>query len=50
MSPDQWLLWYKVLRIALLVGVLYGIVYYLWFTKRGKQAEVPAQRMLEEKD
>lgn len=50
MSSDQILLWYKVLRVAILVFALYGIIYYLWFTKKGKQAEKPAHRMLEEKD
>ena len=41
---------YKVFRIGLLAAVLYGIIYYLYFTRRGRTLETPAQRMLEEQD
>lgn len=44
------LVWYKVLRVALLVGVLYAIIWYLYFTKHGKKHEEPAKRVLEEDD
>jgi cbb3-type cytochrome oxidase subunit 3 len=50
MSHEELLVFYKVLRVALLVGVLYGIIYYLYFTKRGKRVEEVAKRMLEEQD
>tara|TARA_Y100001972_G_C7469980_1_gene239376 strand:+ start:403 stop:555 length:153 start_codon:yes stop_codon:yes gene_type:complete len=50
MNQEELLVYYKVFRVALLVAALYGIVYYLYFTKRGKQAENPAHRMLEEQD
>jgi cbb3-type cytochrome oxidase subunit 3 len=41
---------YKVLRLALLVGGLYFVIWYLYFTRKGKKAEAPAKRMLEEDD
>lgn len=50
MNPDSILVWYKVLRVALLVVALYGIIYYLYFTKRGKRLEEPARRMLLEEE
>ncbi|MCB1173783.1 MAG: CcoQ/FixQ family Cbb3-type cytochrome c oxidase assembly chaperone [Leptospiraceae bacterium] len=50
MSQDEILIWYKVLRVGLMVAALYGIIYYLYFTKKGKKAEDPAQRILEEND
>ncbi|MCR9141804.1 MAG: cbb3-type cytochrome c oxidase subunit 3 [bacterium] len=50
MSHEELLIYYKVLRVGLLAAVLYGIVYYLYFTKQGKRAEDPGRRMLEEQD
>jgi hypothetical protein len=44
------LVYYKVFRVALMVGALYIIIWYLYFTKKGKDAEKPAKRMLEEDD
>lgn len=46
----EFLVWYKVFRVALLVGVLYLIIWYLYFTKHGKKAELPAQKMMEDDD
>lgn len=50
MSAEEVLVYYKVLRVGLLAVVLYGIVYYLYFTKRGRKVEDAAHRMLEEQD
>jgi hypothetical protein len=44
------LTWYKVLRLALLVGALYFIIWLLYFTKWGKKSEDIARRALEEDD
>ncbi len=44
------LIYYKVFRVALMVGALYFIIWYLYFTKRGKESEAAAKRMLEEDD
>jgi len=50
MDNTDFLIWYKVFRVALMVGVLYFIIWYLYFTKKGKKVEEPARRMLEEDD
>lgn len=41
---------YKILRLALLVGALYFIIWLLYFTKWGKKKEDLAKRVLEEDD
>ncbi|MBI3395632.1 MAG: cbb3-type cytochrome c oxidase subunit 3 [Spirochaetia bacterium] len=48
MSTEELLVYYKVSRVALLVAVLGGIVWYLYFTQRGKRLEEPAKRMMED--
>lgn len=48
MDKEEFLLYYKIFRIALLVVALYGIIAYLWFTRRGKQLEQVAERILED--
>lgn len=50
MENEQLLVWYNVGRVAVLVIAMYGIIYFLWFTKRGKKAEEPARKMLEDDD
>ena len=44
------LVWYKILRLGLLVGGLYFVIWYLYFSKYGKNIEEPARRILEEDD
>lgn len=50
MENADWLVYYKVFRLALLVGALYVIIWFLYFTKRGKKSEELAKRVLEEDD
>ncbi len=50
MDDETILTLYKVARVALLVVVLYGVVWYAYFTERGRQLEKVAQRMMEEDD
>ena len=44
------LVYYKLFRIGLLVGGLYFIIWYLYFTKHGKNMEEVARKILEEDD
>jgi len=46
----DFIVWYKVLRLGLLVGALYYIIWFLYFSKKGKKVEEPARRILEEDD
>ena len=48
MEEETILLVYKIARVGLLVAVLYGVVWYAYFTERGKRLEEPARRMIEE--
>lgn len=46
-DPDL-LVWYKVFRVGFLAVVLYFIIWYVYFSKRSKQMEEPAKKILEE--
>lgn len=48
MDDASLLTFYKVARVGLLVVVLYGVVWYAYFTERGKRLEEVARRMIEE--
>lgn len=50
MNPDEILIWYKIFRVAILVIALYGIIYFVYFSRYSKRLEEPAKRMLEEQD
>ena len=50
MSQEDILLYYKVFRVGLLAVALYGIIAYVYFSRRSKTMELPARRMLEEND
>lgn len=49
-TPEEILVYYKVLRIGLLAAALYGIIIYLYTSQRGKTIEANAARIFEEHD
>lgn len=48
MENETLLTIYKVARVGLLVVVLYGVVWYAYFTEHGRRLEDVARRMMEE--
>jgi flagellar biosynthesis/type III secretory pathway M-ring protein FliF/YscJ len=50
MDNLEFLTYYKIFRLAVLVAALYFIIWFLYFTKRGKKSEELAKRVLEEDD